>query len=228
MPEVAVGLMAKFPELGKVKTRLAAHIGAAGALRIYSMLLQSTIETLRQLDNSHIRTTAFIAQRGMVGSFRGQYPGLNEYRSQVSGDLGKRMQSAFEQLLRTRSTKHAILAGADIPDLSAVLINEAATALEQNDLVFGPTYDGGYYLIGMRKVHSTLFADIEWSSESVLETSVRRAHEAGLSTKLLVRLSDLDTIEDFKKILPANRLIIDIVNSYLPKSTSRYREHDDG
>lgn len=228
MPEVAVGLMAKFPELGKVKTRLAADIGPAGALRVYTLLLQQASETIRRLDRGRYHTSVFVAKRDLVEKFKLQYPGANHYAAQVSGNLGKRMESALKKLLSQDHIDRAILIGADIPDLSSELIEDAATALEKKDVVLGPTLDGGYYLIGMKEVTSELFRDIEWSSDTVLAESKKRLKKLGLKTHLLEKLADLDTLADANEISPRNQLIIDTLGTYLEQGTSINKENENG
>jgi glycosyltransferase A (GT-A) superfamily protein (DUF2064 family) len=75
-------------------------------------------------------------------------------------------------------------------------IEEAFEALDRFDLVMGPSVDGGYYLIGMRKYHKNLFEDIPWSTAGVLETTIARARQAGHLVKLLPRWRDIDTLDD--------------------------------
>jgi len=224
MPEVAVGLMAKYPELGKVKTRLAAQIGDPGALRVYTQLLQLIVEKIRRFDSERFQTTIFVAQSKMVEKFRSQYPGAHQYEKQISGDLGERMQSALRRLIARKGIKRAVLIGADIPDLSVELIEKGAEALKRCDVVFGPTHDGGYYLIGMNRLIPELFKGIDWGTKTVLAESRRCVKQLGLKDRLLEKLSDLDSLQDIHQISPDNQLIIDTLGTYLDQSTFTQKE----
>jgi rSAM/selenodomain-associated transferase 1 len=112
-------------------------------------------------------------------------------------DLGEKMANAITEILK-RGRK-AVIIGSDIPDLDRSIIATAFAMLDHNDIVLGPAKDGGYYLIGMRAPHRRLFKDIPWSTAEVLSRTVEIIKASGLTCWLLSELSDLDTIEDYKK-----------------------------
>ncbi|MGB9080203.1 MAG: DUF2064 domain-containing protein, partial [Desulfuromonadaceae bacterium] len=98
--------------------------------------------------------------------------------------------------------------GSDAPDLPLPYIQEAyrLLATQQTDAVFGPSRDGGYYLLGLRQVWPQLFADIPWGSASVLELSLAAARDTGLTAVLLPEWQDIDTVEDLRAFQERNRV----------------------
>jgi glycosyltransferase A (GT-A) superfamily protein (DUF2064 family) len=111
------------------------------------------------------------------------------------------MFEAFTEVLNS-GYKKAALVGADIPDLSASTILDAFTILSDKDLVYGPAEDGGYYLVGMRKLIKEVFKSVPWSSSQTLNKSLKQAKDFGYSVGFTNTLSDIDTIEDLKKYGP--------------------------
>lgn len=126
---------------------------------------------------------------------RDSFPALSGYtiRDQSGTDLGHRLRAVFDDLLAD-SMDRVVVVGADCPDLDAPRIDAAFVALETHDLVVGPTPDGGYYLIGLRRPAPELFDGVSWGTERVLEETLARA--GPLSVSLLDPLADLDTPAD--------------------------------
>jgi uncharacterized protein len=178
------------PQLGKVKTRLARTMGDTEALRIYKILLERT----------RCAAAGVSAERWLYYSdfipTKDEWPETDFYKKiQHPGDLGERMESAFREALAT-GAKKALIIGSDCPELSGELLQQAFDALDHADFVIGPTPDGGYYLLGMKQMESSVFHDIEWSTASVRNTTIEKIRAAGLSCAELPVLSDLDTEED--------------------------------
>jgi glycosyltransferase A (GT-A) superfamily protein (DUF2064 family) len=86
-----------------------------------------------------------------------------------------------------------------VPDLSAEIIKKAFYSLNESDVVIGPCYDGGYYLIGMKKLHEELFHDISWGTEQVFQQTLLAVKENGLTVQQLPLLIDIDTEEDLRR-----------------------------
>ena len=107
------------------------------------------------------------------------------------------MQHAFQQSFNHDFQK-VVLIGSDCAQLTQAIIDQAFTALDDNDVVIGPSEDGGYYLLGMRRFFGDLFAGIEWSTPTVFEETVGRVQSQGCSLELLPTLNDIDTEEDLK------------------------------
>ncbi len=123
-----------------------------------------------------------------------------EYASQGDGDLGYRMQRAFEDAFKSGAVAVVII-GTDIPDLTAVDMTKAFAALKQKKMVLGPAKDGGYYLIGLQKnaflqAVGNLFAGIKWGERDVLKKTINIANRLGLSYSLLKEMDDVDRPED--------------------------------
>ena len=118
------------------------------------------------------------------------------------------MQNAFTYLFSNYESNKTILIGADIPDISHTIIESAFNLLDEHDIVFGPTDDGGYYLIGMKKLHRIFFQNIPWGSEEVLKHSLLAADSEQLSYHLLTALKDIDTDEDLKAFPEIHNIIL--------------------
>jgi rSAM/selenodomain-associated transferase 1 len=119
---------------------------------------------------------------------------------QQGDDLGTRMAAAFRRVFAD-GYGSAVIIGTDSPDLPLTYIREACERLQQGDIdaVFGPSGDGGYYLLGMGKFHGGLFRDITWSSDRVLRESLQRAAAEGLRVALLPVWHDVDRPEDLMR-----------------------------
>ena len=189
----ALIIFVRNPELGKVKTRLAAGIGDEAALKVYRKLLEKTRETALEVDAARYLFYADYVVRG--DAFDNQ--AFRKY-AQSSGDLGVRMEYAFSIPIKA-GIKSAVIIGSDCWDLNSMHIEQAFEALESNDFVLGPANDGGYYLLGMKKWERFLFPGMEWSTSGVRAETLRRIEEKGKSVKLLEELTDIDNKEDLDK-----------------------------
>lgn len=181
----------KNPKLGNVKTRIAATLGDQKALDIYLELLDTTI--INTADEDY-ETLLFFSEN--VDDLS-QYP--YERRLQVSGDLGNKLKSAFDEVLNTMDK--CLIIGSDCPYMNNEIILEAFQSLQDHDLVLGPTPDGGYYLIGLKQNEKSLFEDISWSTDSVFAQTISAAKNAKLSTYLLPILTDVDHASDWDDYL---------------------------
>ena len=197
-------IFAREPIPGAVKTRLAAEIGDHAAAELYETMLQDVLKTSRQL--SGVETVVFWdCEEESLPLLAERYRCCA--RRQSPGDLGQRMQAAFEEMFANGCGICCII-GSDAPDLPLSYIQEAyrLLATQQTDVVFGPSRDGGYYLLGLRQVWPQLFADIPWSSADVLEQSLAAALDSGLTVAQLPEWQDIDTLEDLKAFQERNRL----------------------
>jgi rSAM/selenodomain-associated transferase 1 len=184
-PRGDVIVLAKQPVAGYAKTRLASVLGRDEAARLAEAFLRDTL--------------AFAAGRARrlyaacapdASAFRTLAPGARCF-AQPDGDLGARLAHAFEMAFRDGASR-PVLIGADSPTLPSQLLTAAHEALGSHDVVIGPALDGGYYLIGMRELHRSLFDRIDWSSDLVLAQTLARARAAGLDVFVLPRWYDVD------------------------------------
>ena len=178
------------PELGKVKTRLAKAIGDQAALTIYKLLLKHTSTVLHELSFDKV---VYYSEKIENNDF--WKASLFEKKLQ-KGDLGERMQQAFETAF-DRGYKKVLIIGSDLFELTSTLIISALEALETYDISIGPSLDGGYYLLGMKELHPAVFKNKKWGTDSVLENTLQDLKQQNV--KLLEALNDIDTFEDLQQ-----------------------------
>lgn len=185
-------IFAKYPKPGHVKTRLASSIGRRDATQFYSLCAQRIfLECRRLLFDSYV----FFANsnnKARVRAWVGSGPSLI---AQVGDDLGARMTNAFNLVYKNGASK-AIIIGTDVPDLSAKIIIKAEELLTRHDMVIGPSRDGGYYLLGLKRMNPELFKNIQWSTSSVFKATMEKAFSMGMSVAELAVLADIDTREE--------------------------------
>lgn len=190
----ALILLAKAPLPGRVKTRLSPPFTKREAAALYACLLEDTAREMAGL--KRVRRYLFYSPPGSVRLFRRDPFSLFEAHPQPGGDLGERMAAAFETAFM-RGSGRTVLVGADCPVLSATLVRDAFRELASSaGAVFGPSDDGGFYLIGLSSPVPFLFRDVRWGTDTVLSEVTSRCREAGLSYSLLRPGFDIDTPED--------------------------------
>jgi uncharacterized protein len=194
----------RFPEPGRVKTRLAADLGAERAAEVYVKMVRSTLEAISGEGDVEISLYGDPADRleaigSWVDAMMPSRKRKSELVAQPDGELGWRLEWAFERAFG-RGFQKVIAVGTDCPDLRPGHIRAAWRALDCADAVFGPTVDGGYYLVGLRRAWPELFRGITWSSEQTLNQSLRTATALGLAVETLQELRDIDTIEDLRAL----------------------------
>ncbi|MDG2194394.1 MAG: TIGR04282 family arsenosugar biosynthesis glycosyltransferase [Polaribacter sp.] len=178
------------PELGKVKTRLATAVGDKTALTIYKFLLEHTKKTTQHLPcDKAVYYSVNIRERDIWHK--------NTYQKhlQKGADLGSRMQQAFINSFADGYEKVVII-GSDLPDLEEQHILEAFQQLNTNDVVLGPAKDGGYYLLGMKKLHPNIFQNKKWGTASVRKETLKDLKK--VTVHLLEELNDVDVRKDIE------------------------------
>ena len=188
----------KYPEPGRVKTRLAREVGEEEAARIYRSLVESNLKELRALNGPAQVVIAFDPPEAEE-KVRSWLPGFDAYLPQVEGGLTERLSAGFQTAFNEGAAKVLAL-GSDTIGLKAGHVTKAFEALERYDVVLGPAKDGGYYLIGLSQPEPALFEKIPWSTSQVLSTTLSRAKERGLSFFLLEELEDLDESQNLKGV----------------------------
>lgn len=178
------------PELGKVKTRLAKSVGDETALEIYQFLLNKTKEVTQNLD-----CTKVVFYSKEIGQDDIWDRNLYEKEVQFGVDLGAKMKNAFETGFKNNYEK-ILLIGSDLYDLEADHINEAFENLDNNDVVLGPALDGGYYLLGLKKVYPEIFKNKSWGTSSVRKDTLKNLEK--VDVHLLPMLNDVDVIADIE------------------------------
>jgi rSAM/selenodomain-associated transferase 1 len=209
-------IFVKYPQRGRVKTRLARALGDGVAVGIYRNLVEYLIGVLRRVDADEVRVCFDPREKeGEIVSWLQPVwlaaaaevlpagPRL-VFRPQGGGELGVRMESAFGEVFREygkdgNPAPKVVAVGSDCIEIDGEIFRESWDALDSDDVVFGPARDGGYYLLGMKSPHRGLFENIPWSTEKTLEVSLDRAREAGLAIALLDKKHDIDTEEDWRR-----------------------------
>jgi rSAM/selenodomain-associated transferase 1 len=185
-------IFARHPVLGQGKTRLASTIGPAAALEVSHELLA---QTRAAADGLVAVKTLWLAGEAPVGHAPfAQWAGYAQH-PQPSGDLGHRMHHAFARAFAAGATA-AVVIGTDCPELTSVQLAAAFQQLATHEVVVGPALDGGYYLLGMRKLVPEFFVNKLWSTPFVLGATLADATRLGLSVARLPPLADVDTAED--------------------------------
>lgn len=199
-PPPRVMVFGKLPRPGRVKTRLAPVLGEAGAARLYDAFLEDVLELCRAAGT---HPELWVPRRSDAGEvLPDRHPDV-ALRWQPQGDLGDRLRAAFEAAFREDDGR-ALVVGSDHPTLPPGHVEEALRALEEADACLGPTADGGYWAVGLRRRAwpraARLFDDVPWSTPDVLETTLARAAEAGVEVRLASAWYDVDEPEDLERL----------------------------
>lgn len=187
MSKELVIIFVKNIRLGKVKTRLAKTIGDQAASEVYNELVHVT-ETVTK--NLHADLRIYFSDAVVDSLWQGEHKTI-----QHGKNLGDRMKNAFIEGFED-GYQSIVLIGSDLPDISSDHIKNGLQALNKTDVVFGPAEDGGYYLVGMSRLHDIIFDDKPWSHANLLTLTLEGLKKNDLSYHLLNTLNDIDTYED--------------------------------
>jgi len=194
MQSTVLLLFIRYPEPGRVKTRLAARIGADEAAELYRNFILDILATLAKCG---LPLRVYFSPSDRETALRAWLGPQYVFKPQRGPDLGARMRLAFEEAFGEGFSR-GILLGSDVPDLPLSLLKEAVDALERHDAVIGPARDGGYYLIGFQRgfIPTDVFEGIPWSTAGVVRETMARleAHECRIHH--LPEWEDVDTAED--------------------------------
>ena len=187
-------IFAKAPIAGQVKTRLMPLLGAAGATAFYQQLVYHALQGFADV----YQTQVWCAPDYHHVFFQNCQQNFGvSLQKQQGDDLGQRMLHA---LSTSRTQQQVLLIGSDCPNLTLADLRQADTALQQGfDVVFAPTEDGGYCLIGWRQPHPSLLLDMQWSVPSVMQQTRLRVQQAQLRSYELPLQWDIDQPADVKR-----------------------------
>src|SRR6266487_4917915 len=227
MSDTALVVMARYPEVGATKTRLARVIGGGEAVLLYRAFLTDLAErfagqgydlhwtyTPNGVDYSAFMATLAPSPVQRMRSF-----------PQQGAELGARLHHAFEWTYE-RGYRRTIVIGSDSPHISRDIVARAREALDEADVVLGPADDGGYYLIAMREPHD-VFSGIPMSTSAVMERTIELAQQQSLTVRLLEPLFDIDEIPDLLRLaqlLETNSTLAPATAAHLASIRSLY-EH---
>lgn len=205
----ALLIFIKNPELGKVKTRLAATVGDEKALEVFRKLLVNIHDkSLNVSADKLLFYSTFVGQNDIW-----ENDIFHKNLQYQSPDLGQRMLSAFEHAKEMGYSK-VLIVGSDIYEVSTEILNAGFECLENSETVLGPSHDGGYYAIGFNfgKINSSnflqdVFLNKTWSHEQVAQEAIEVINSYSYTCNFLPILSDIDTEEDLKKFSNLNNIL---------------------
>ena len=192
-------IFAKPPVEGKVKTRLIPGLGAAQATEVYRYCLQFTLNLLR---DSTFQYQVWLAEASSLAIFEGEPCQL-----QQGNNLGDRMIHALIHGLKSNPGASILLIGSDCLDLTEEHLMQANESLNQHELVFLPSIDGGFAMIGCRSIDISIFDKVIWSSETVLQQTLDNASKLNYRVDLLETVRDIDTLSDLNHYPELRELI---------------------
>jgi rSAM/selenodomain-associated transferase 1 len=189
----ALAVMTKAPQAGRVKTRLTPPLTPEEAAALNICFLRDTTAAITATSGERARGIAVYTPIGAEDAYDGILPEDFDLVPQRGDAFGERLVSATEDLLRL-GFESLCLIDSDSPTVPLAAFAEAVAVLSQPEdiVVLGPSDDGGYYLIGLKKLHHALFSDINWSTRHVLEETVQRARQLNLKVHLLPTWYDVD------------------------------------
>jgi len=193
----------KEPEAGKVKTRLQRYLSPGMCIKLYKAFLKDTLELVRAIKCSD-KVLAYESS-APAPKYLKKIAQDFLFHKQEGRNLGEKMYRAFRFAKRNKCG-NTIIIGSDSPHLPAKYIEEAYRRLVKNDIILGPSYDGGYYLVGLKEPCLGIFKGVQWSSETVLEDTVKNARFLSKKVSVLKKWYDVDDYvglnllkEDLKK-----------------------------
>lgn len=185
-----INIFTRYPKPGSTKTRLIPELGPLGAANLHVKMLKHIIsQSLIFSQQYNYQISVWYEGCSSQEIIKLLGPNIH-FIHQASGDLGDRMLHTF------RASTPSIIIGSDSPHITAQILNNAFFALHSHDLVIGPAFDGGYYLIGMNQPYPSLFKNINWGTETVLSETLKAANVLKLKYSLLKRLPDIDRPSD--------------------------------
>jgi uncharacterized protein len=195
IPKQHLIIFTRYPEPGKTKTRLIPALGEVGAANLQKQMTEHTILQIKELQNISAITVE-VRFAGGNWELMQNWLGLDfVYKNQGEGDLGQRMMRSLADAFDSHA-EQVIIIGTDCPGLNSHILASAFEKLQVCDLVLGPALDGGYYLIGLRRVIPELFSQIPWGTATVFPQTVEIAQRLNISSVYLPTLADVDRPED--------------------------------
>ena len=192
----AIICFTRVPKPGVTKTRLLPILSGDQCSKLHTAFLADLSAAYQQVDAdlfvSHTDDSHWEDLKEVFPTAKGFFP-------QFGADLGEKMHHALGHILKL-GYESVILTGADIPLLTSTHIRSGFAALENCDVVLGPTSDGGYYLVGTRKSCEAIFRNQSYGGSSVLENTVAAAKATGLALSFAMPCDDVDTPEDLRNL----------------------------
>lgn len=219
--DTALIIMSRIPVEGKTKTRLMNFLTGKQCAELHRCFLKDIFSTCEELKPQMDMYLTYTAEDGPYEIIEDIVPEYIETFSQWGRTLGNRMANAIKYV-KDKGYKKVLLMGTDIPHVKKEDICYAMKALDTTDICLGPTYDGGYYIVGMKNFYEEIFEDnIKWGNKTVLEGTVHKINSLGLTCGLGMKLYDIDTKEDLMVFFEEFYLKSSDPSHY-PKNTLRF------
>jgi uncharacterized protein len=222
--EAALIIFAKAPIPGQVKTRLCPPLTPDEAATLHGSMVLDVLEQTRSAGCDRFLACAPSEDHVFFKIMEERHQ--VRLIPQLGEDLGHRMCEAFRSIFALGYQK-AILIGTDVPALAARPVIQALELMTSHDVVIGPALDGGYYLIGLRRLEPGLFTDIPWSTDRVSTATQEKARTLQLLLGLLPPQRDLDTVEDVLAIVKENVALSTRTMGVLKSLADRIRRRKD-
>ena len=206
----AIIIFSRLPIGQETKTRLAPIFNETQRERLHLAMWQDIFSELVKLRDTDI--FLYWTGSGDIKNYLQFIPAKFYLRHQEGCNLGEKMKNAIHEIF-SGSYKRALIIGADIPSMRAANLERAFNVLNNSDVVIGPSEDGGYWLIGMKKFIPDAFNIATWGNSSVLESTIKSLKNAGISYNFADILNDLDTPDDIKNFHDEN--LMDRVTCFL-------------
>jgi rSAM/selenodomain-associated transferase 1 len=191
-------IIAKEPQVGSTKTRLSPPLELSQAAALFEALLEDTIDLAASIEGVDLAVA--VTPPESIKYFAGKTPEGTIFLPVTCANIGDCLKQVFEQLFQ-QGYPRVLAFNSDGPSLPSEYIEQAVGLLDKQDVVFGPSDDGGYYLVGLKRLHAELFNDIEWSTPHVMEQSLARAEAENLGVATLPEWYDVDTADDLERLL---------------------------
>jgi rSAM/selenodomain-associated transferase 1 len=195
LEQVIVAVMTKYPQLGKVKTRLTPLLSPQDAARVHQVFLTHIVNRLKTLNPLSLKIACDPPEK--LNAMREMLNSNAEYLPQCAGDLGARLADVHES-----ATKSMLFFGVDSPDVPVAHIQRAARSFSDADVVVGPSEDGGYWCLGLSPNVDAkrLLCDIAWSSGRERAQTIDRANSLGYRVVETDPWDDVDRPDDLKRL----------------------------
>jgi rSAM/selenodomain-associated transferase 1 len=193
-PNVVI-VFAKYPQPGRVKTRLIGPLTAAQAAEVHLRCLRVTLQCVAAVEGVDVVLASSPGDADFQELLGAEALDGVPVWPQSEGDLGERLRAAVDRAFGEGAGR-VLMVGSDCPGMMPADVSRAVRELDRHDVVIGPALDGGYYLLGLRRRLDVLFESVEWSSPRVLTQTLARASAAGLTVAFLPERRDVDDYGD--------------------------------
>ncbi|MCC3144362.1 TIGR04282 family arsenosugar biosynthesis glycosyltransferase [Halanaerobium sp. Z-7514] len=195
--KAAFVIMSRAPIAGKTKTRLQSHLSPKECAELHKAFLKDIINKFSNIKKKYSQLDLYlsITPPESENLFKELLNEDFKIITQKGKDLGRKMYNSLLDAYQL-SNSPVIITGSDLPSLPISIITESFAGLKERDLVIGPSLDGGYYLLGMKKPHAFLFEQQKWGNKSVLEKTLKAASKYDLKSHFLPEWYDVDTFNE--------------------------------